>query len=231
MATQENPTLEATTRQDSGKGVARKLRAKGLVPAVCYGQGIETKSLVIDPDDIIKLFAEPKGRNTIFDIEVDGDERIENVMVKSYQAAPVRRELIHVDFYLVDLDEPIATEVPIEVVGRARGEREGGVLRVIRPEIEIKAKPYDIPASIPVEVTEMDPNDTILAEDVELPEGVEPGYRYNYAMLSVVIPRKRSILLGEEEGEEEEGEEEGEEGEEGEGEEMPAAAAGPGAAV
>lgn len=196
MSTQEIPTLEVTSREKSGKGVARKLRAEGLIPAVCYGGGAEARALTIDPEVIIDLFEDsPRGKNTLFHLQVEGGDKIDNVMVKDYQVHPVRRELMHVDFFVVDLDNPVRVRVPIKAVGRAKGVREGGILNVIRPDIDVVARPLDIPVVIEIDVTSMAVGDTMQAEDIELPEDVQPGFRANYGLLTVVIPRKKAALL------------------------------------
>ena len=195
MSTQGKPVLEVVSRDKSGKGVARKLRAKGLVPAVFYGVGTETRSFSVSPRAIIDLFATPKAKNIVFDIRVDGEEIIENVMVKTYQVTPVRRELLHVDFYRVDMDRPLRTKVPLRSVGTPAGVRLGGILNMIRPDIDIVARPADIPVDIAVDVADMNPGDTILAADVNLPEGVDPGFRANYGLFRIVMPRKKAALL------------------------------------
>jgi len=202
MSTQAKPTLEVTSRDTSGKGVARKLRAVGSVPAVCYGQDSEPKLLSVSVESVEELFDNPLRQNVVFDLKVDADTVVENVMVKSYQLSPVRRDLLHVDFYIIDLDQIIRTKVPIKSVGRAAGVREGGILNVIRPDIDIKARPMDIPASIEVDVSNLRVGQTIQAEDVEFPEGVEPGYKANHGLFRVVIPRKRAAAGAEEEEEE-----------------------------
>lgn len=201
MSDKTTQTLEVNSRQDSGKGVARKLRANDLVPAVCYGQDSEPRKLSVAPDDIIGLFEGPQRQNVVFSLKVDGEQTIENVMVKTYQLSPVRRDLLHVDFQIVDLDQPIRTKVPLESVGRPKGVRLGGILNVIRPDIDIRARPLDIPPTIKVEVGDLEPGNTILASDVVLPEGVEPGFKSNYGLFRVVMPRKRAALNAE--GEEE----------------------------
>ena len=196
MSTIEKPILEASSREASGKGVARRLRAQGLVPAICYGQNTEARMLQVSSDAIVELFTNPRRYNVLFDLKVDGGELVKDVMVKSFQLSPVRRDLLHVDLFVVDLNQPVLTRVPVESVGRAKGVRVGGILNVIRPDIEIKARPMDIPVSIQVDVSEMDAGDTILAADVTLPEGVVPGYKSNYGLFRIVMPRKKAAQAG-----------------------------------
>lgn len=195
----ENAILNAQSRNDTGKGVARRLRQAGRVPAVCYGGELEPRAMSLDPVDVIELFDNPKGKNIVFDLNVDdGSETLANLMVKSYQIDPVRRDLLHVDIFAIDMDRPIVALVPVKAVGRAAGVRQGGILSVLRPDVHIKAKPGDIPAVIEVDVTDLLPGQTIQAEDITLPEGVDPGYKANYGLLTIVMPRKKKALLAEE---------------------------------
>lgn len=195
------PHLDVASRTSTGKGVARRLRAAGQVPAVCYGFGQDPVTVAVDPSDIIGLFDTPRGKNILFDLSVDGDS-IPNVMVKSYQVHPVRRELMHVDFLVVDLEEPVRVAVPIKTVGTARGVRQGGILNIVRPDIDIFARPSDIPDFIEIDVSELVTGQTIQAEDVTLPEQVDPAWKANYGLVRVVMPRKQAALLRGTEGEE-----------------------------
>lgn len=185
--------LQASQRDATGKGVARKLRAAGSIPAVCYGQEVEEPiALAIKPESIISLFDNPKGRNVVFDLVLDGGKKtIKNVMVKDYDLDPIRRDLLHVDFQVVDMERPVHARVPVEPIGRAAGTRIGGILSILRTDIDVKARPANIPAKIEVDVTELNAGQTILAADVSLPEGVEPAYRANYGMMRIIMPRKK----------------------------------------
>ena len=196
MATEDTPTIQAQVREKAGTGVARQLRREGNIPAVCYGSGMENPmNLAVSSEAVIELFAHPKGRNVLFDLEVEGGQRVTNVMVKSYDVSPVKRDLLHADFYAVDMDEQVLAKVPLRSVGRPAGVKLGGMLNMIRPDIDIKARPSDIPAYIEVDVSELEPGHTIQAQDVVLPEGVAPGFRANYGLFRVVMPRKRAAVL------------------------------------
>lgn len=188
--------LQANTREGKGKGVARKLRAAGSIPAVLYGTDVETPlSLSLDPNDILDLFEQPKGKNVLFDVSVKDGSNVSNVMVKDYDVDPVRRNLLHVDLQAVDTNTPIRVKVPIKPTGRSAGQRLGGILNVIRPNIDVYARPEDIPAEIEISVNDLKVGETILASMVALPEGVAPAFRSDYGLLRVVMPRKRAAEL------------------------------------
>lgn len=236
MEAQAKPTLDAAVRDGRGKGTARKLRAKGQVPAVVYGSDVDSTALSIDLDHFEDVLATPAGHNTVFELSLDDGTSYEHVIMRDYQVHPVKRSLMHVDLLVVDPDQQIEVDVPVEPIGKARGEKEGGQLRFLHPEITVSCTPMTIPEMLEVDVTELGPGGAILASEVEYPEGVEPVFKVDFAIARILMPRQNVIGL-EEEGEEEEGEEgeegeevEGEEGEEGEEEEgMPAGAEAPGA--
>lgn len=197
MATESMPTLEANVREKSGKGVARQTRMKGMIPAICYGRGMENISLSIDPDEFEKLKARPRKVNTLFTLALDNGEKVENVMLRDYQFDPVRRTLTHVDLIAVDMDKPIKTNVPVTTIGRARGVAMGGRLRFIHPDVQIVARPADIPEQITVDVTELAPDGAIMASELDYPEGVEPAFKVDYAMLRIQMPRVRKAKVEE----------------------------------
>ena len=226
MATETTPTVNATVRTETGKGVARRLRAEGLIPAVCYGRGLDNISLSIDPEEFEKVTSRPQELNTVFSIALDSGDTVDNVMLRDYQVDPVRRMLTHADLVVVKTDEPLKVRVPIRTTGKAAGVAMGGRLRFIHPYVEVWALPLHIPDAITVDVTDLTPEGAIMAGELDYPEGVEPAYKVDHALVRIQMPRAKlepvtpvgatAVVAGEEaEGEEAEGEE----GEEGEGEE------------
>lgn len=194
----EKPTFSVATRDDSGKGVARKLRAAGKIPAVVYGAN-DAIALTADPKELYELLTGPFRTNVIFRLAIEGGESHEYVMVREYQVDPVRRDLLHADFLVVDPATPLKVTVPVETTGRAKGVREGGKLRAVRPEVTISARPDDIPVSIVHDVTEVGLTEVVLASQLTLPDGVAPAYKRDYSVFQV------AILRGAEEEVEEEG--------------------------
>ncbi|RDV39787.1 50S ribosomal protein L25 [Bradymonadaceae bacterium TMQ3] len=191
MASNTKPTLNATVRAESGKGVARKLRAQGLIPAICYGTNTENISLAMDPAEFDKIMDTKRQINSVFHIALDNGTTVENVMLRDYQFDPIRRVVIHADLVVVDMNTPVQVSVPIEPTGRAKGVRMGGRLRVIQPVVKIAACPDDIPEEIVVDVTELAPDGAIMASELTYPEGVEPAYKMDYALLRIQMPRKK----------------------------------------
>lgn len=194
MATQSTPTLNATVRTGSGKGVARRLRAEGLIPAICYGQSVKDLSLSINPDEFDKITGEPTALNTVFDLELDNGDTVNNVMVRDYQVDPLRREVIHADLVVVNPDEAIKMRIPIAATGKAKGVAMGGRLRFIQPTVELFVRPNDVPTEITVDVTNLTVEGAIMAGDLVLPEGVAPAYKMDHAIIRIQMPRTKKII-------------------------------------
>ncbi|MFB6374743.1 MAG: 50S ribosomal protein L25 [Bradymonadaceae bacterium] len=241
MAT-ETPTLEVSPRDQTGSGPAGRLRREGMIPGVCYGNGNGSTSVTLDPDELRDVLDTGQGRNTVFRVDVDGKDQFEHVLVRDYQFDPVKRELTHVDLFVVSPDREIVVDVPVEPYGEAEGVRQGGQLQIVRPEVPVMCTPATIPDAIEVDVTDLGPDDSKKVSELEYPDGLESAAETDFPVIRVMMPRTGVIGLepeGAEEEEEEEAEEvegeevEGEEAEEAEGEEeeggLPEGAAAPGA--
>jgi large subunit ribosomal protein L25 len=205
--------LVAELRDATGKGVARKLRAAGRIPAVVYGKGVESQAISVDPSALQRLLQSTgAGMNTLIELSVDGATR--TVLVKELQRDPVRGRPLHTDFYLVELDKTVEVAVPIHLVGRPEGVELGGILDHPLRELELECLPRAIPESVDVDVTALDVGDSIHVRDLELPEGVSVRTDGNLAVASVIAPAVVEEPVAEEAEEAEEGEEAAAEGEE-----------------
>ncbi|MBA2660846.1 MAG: 50S ribosomal protein L25 [Bradymonadaceae bacterium] len=193
MEAQQNPTLDAQARSETGKGVARRLRADGLIPAVCYGIDTTNTPLAINPSEFDKILATKRRQNTVFSIKLDAGKQIDNVMLRDYQVDPIKRTLLHADLMVVDMKELVDVVVPVESIGRPLGVRMGGRLRLVRPEIKVQCRPGDIPESIVIDVNELGPESVFMASDVNWPAGVTPGFKDNFAMARIIMPRKVAV--------------------------------------
>jgi large subunit ribosomal protein L25 len=216
---QENPVadneISIELREGSGKGAARKLRASGRIPGVCYSRGAASTSISLDPsalDQLIKTSA--AGINTLIDLK--GVSALEGrpALVKALQRDPVRGNPLHADFYALDLARAIDVSVPVHLIGSAVGLLTGGIVDHNLRELELSCLPNAIPDEITLDVSALDIGDSLHVRDVPLPSGVELLSDPELSVVSVVAP-----AAAEEEAapEAEEGEEiaEGEEGAEG----------------
>ncbi|GAB4478518.1 MAG: 50S ribosomal protein L25/general stress protein Ctc [Anaerolineae bacterium] len=192
-------SLEAAKRDIVGKQV-RQLRREGLVPVVVYGPDFESLSLQVDARELRSVLKEAGGTH-IINLKV-GRETI-NTLARSVQRDPIRGDILHVDFYRVDLKRPIRAEVSVVVVGESPvvESGEGMVLHLLN-NIEVEALPTNLPSHLEVDVSALNEiGATIYVRDLALPEGVEvhadpdePVVKIDYA----------PMLAEEEEGEEEE---------------------------
>jgi len=204
--------LNVQMRETIGKGPARKLREKGLVPGVVYGHGLESTKVILDPADIKKGIRTQGGANPLFSIVAEGEgaKKIngKTVVVREIQLNPINYSYLHVDLVSIDVKQEITVEVSLNYTGKSEGVKLGGILQEIRRVVELTAMPADIPRSIDVDVTEMMIGDALHVEDLELPEGCRIDTDINYTLATIAAPR------GIEEIEEEEVAEELAEGEE-----------------
>ena len=180
-------TLVAEARDATGKGVARRLRAAGRIPAVVYGRGVASKSISIDPSALLRLLqSSGAGINTLVELRLDGAAR--TVLVKELQRDPVRGRPLHADFYLVELDKTVEVSVPIRLVGKAQGVEFGGIVDHPLREIELECLPRAIPESVDVDVSALGIGDSIHVRDLVLPEGVQVRTDADQAVASVIAP-------------------------------------------
>src|SRR5690625_141205 len=163
--------LKAKLREDLTRSATRELRKNGQVPAVVYGKDKDAKTVSIDNMELIKTVRD-EGRNAIISLDVEGDSPVD-VMLHEYQMDPIRNELLHVDFYMIDLTEALDVEVSVRLEGEAEGTREGGILHQRLYELQVRPIPSAIPEEIVVDVTELEIGDTITVADLPVSEDYE----------------------------------------------------------
>lgn len=184
--------LSVEVREHTGKGMGRRLRAGGRIPAILYGRGRESVPISLDPRLLEKLLAtSDAGMNTLIDLAVAGRSDLAGrvVLVKELQRHPVRGSLLHADFYEVDLTKTIEVSVPIHVVGTAAGVAlDGGILDQALRELEIECLPRAIPDQIDVDVSALMIGQSIHVRELALPEGVKLLSDPDLSVVSVVAP-------------------------------------------
>ncbi len=156
-------TIQAINRHEFSRSAKRKIREAGQIPAIVYGKTTESKPVAIDSIQLLKTIRE-EGKNTIIDLNVDGSSQ--NVMLSDMQTDPLKNEVIHVDFQIVDMKADIEVNVPIQLIGEAPGVKDGGVLQQSTHEITISTKPGDIPQIIEVDISNLAVNEALLLKDV-----------------------------------------------------------------
>lgn len=182
-------TLAVEKRSGLGKGPNRRIRQEEIVPGVFYSATGENVPVQVRNRPLVKLFSEV-GRTTVFNlvIEEDGKKETYPVLIWAVQRHPVKSTFTHIDFYGVDLDKPVKVTVPVEFIGTARGTKVGGKLETYRDQVQLVAKPLEMPAKVVVDITTLDVGSTVQVADLQLPEGVSAAYDNNYALVSVLLP-------------------------------------------
>jgi large subunit ribosomal protein L25 len=184
--------VTAARREEKGKGPARRLRQKGLIPAVVYGRKSEPTHLSVDPAALMDAIDTPHRFNTVLTLRMDATEK--HVLFKDYTVDPVSRKLLHADFLEVKLDEPVKVEVPVVTTGRAAGQTEGGILSIAAHEIVVEALPARIPVKIEVDVTELKIGQSIHISELKPPEGCKFKFATDYVVAFVAVPEKEEVV-------------------------------------
>lgn len=159
--------LKATKRNSREQSALRKIREIGHIPGVVYGKDKESKSIAVDGLELTKTVRD-EGRNAIISLEIENDSSVD-VMLHDYQMNPIKDELVHIDFFIVNMSEEMDVDVPLHLEGEAQGAKEGGVLQQPMHELQVRAKPGDIPDEISVDVSKLSIGDSIAIAD--LPKG------------------------------------------------------------
>ncbi|WP_456433132.1 50S ribosomal protein L25/general stress protein Ctc [Thermosulfuriphilus sp.] len=184
--------MTVQVREKTGKEVARKLRRKGLLPGIIYGQGTQNIPLAVEANELKKLLFRYRGEQLIFNLNLknNGTEERKMAIVKEIQVHPVTDEPIHVDFYEVSLEREIEVEVPVEIMGKAKGMERGGILEIITRELTISCLPMAIPNTIKIDVSGLDIGDSYHVEDLPPIEGVNVLDPPKTTIVTIVSPEE-----------------------------------------
>lgn len=162
-------SLNGEQRTGVGKGIAKKLRAAGRIPAVYYGRGEAPIALIVNAKEVDTLLQSASGSNVIVDLQVSGVAAADRkALIREIQRDPVVGNILHLDLQHISLTERITVEVPIELVGVPTGVKDGGgILEHLLREVEIECLPTDIPAHLEVDVTALNIGDTLHVSDIK----------------------------------------------------------------
>jgi len=187
-------SLEASTRDRSGKGVARALRREGKIPAVIYGRGREPEALALDTTALTRLLTEIAAATTLVDVTVEGRTPVK-ALIREIQRNPVRpADIIHLDLYEVHADEKITVEVPLHFIGVPEGVRNfGGVLDQTMHALTVRVLPADIPEHLEVDVTALNIGQSIHVGDLSF-TNLEILSDARATVCTVVAPRAEEVV-------------------------------------
>ncbi|MBI4212365.1 MAG: 50S ribosomal protein L25 [Deltaproteobacteria bacterium] len=188
----EKISIELTSR-GIGKEIAKKLRRTGFLPGIIYGRKQQPKAVSVNARDFEKATKTSPDLTGICELTVDGKDKMMAV-IRDYQADAITRKMTHIDFQAIDLSEKLDLEVPINLIGIPVGVKENaGVLEQLRRKIHIRVLPTNIPSHIDVDVSNLLIGQSIHADEVKLPEGVEFPHAQNYTIAAVVAPAKEEV--------------------------------------
>lgn len=208
----EQLELQATLRKTVGNSPARSLRRSGQIPAVLYGRKTDPILLSVSVKSLENVLKQGNVFQIILNLVIQNGKKITKpTMIKELQTHPVTGNFIHIDFYEIDMKRQIKVMVPVVTRGQSVGVENGGMLNIVRRELELLCLPGDIPDAVEIDITELDIGDSIHIEDIPLGENIEIAVDVNFTVVTVLSPKVEEEAI-----EEEEAELEGAEAEEGE---------------
>jgi large subunit ribosomal protein L25 len=196
--------LVAQPRDHKGKGAARRLRAKGLVPAVVYGHGAEPIHLAVDARELLHLLHTDAGTNVLVTLRVDSEQLL--AIPREIQRDHIKGQFIHVDFLRVARDEKITVEVPVHLTGESHGVKEGGVVEHHLWTLQVECLPQDVPASIEADISELGINESLKVANIPAGDRFAILTAPEEVIVSVVPPQVLKVEEEEEVAEAVEGE-------------------------
>jgi large subunit ribosomal protein L25 len=166
-------TLNAQKREKTGKGICRRMRAAGQIPAIFYTAGGRNTLISVNEKDLLRVYGKVR-RTMVFNLEIASQNSQEThpALIWDIDYFPAKNRIQHVDILGVDLNKNITIRVPLEFNGTAKGTKVGGTLTVQHEVAAISGKPLLLPQKISVDISELGLNDSIRVKDLSLPEGV-----------------------------------------------------------
>jgi large subunit ribosomal protein L25 len=183
--------LSVAKREGTGKGAARRLRANNAIPGIVYGAKKEPVMVSIDVTAFDKVIRENGTSGLFFDLNIEGIAG-KSVMLKEVQMDPFGLHYQHIDFHEIDMDETVSVIVPVETEGVSAGVKEGGMLQIIRRELEVVCKPKDTPESVKLDISALEIGDGIHVEDIDLGPEIEIPFETNFTVVTIVPPETGS---------------------------------------
>ena len=183
----ETLEIQANARQAGSKHQARRLRREGKIPAILYGPKVSPLPLELNKKEFSRVVG-LEGSHLV-KLKSSSNTLMDKVaLVKAMQYHPITGDVMHADFYEVDLTAKIEVSVPLHFIGKAAGVVRGGILQPIAREIQVECLPLDIPQFFNVDVSALDIGDSLHIEELPMPEGVTAVYDSSFALVTVATP-------------------------------------------
>lgn len=181
--------LAAEQRETIGRSAVRKLKARGIVPAVVYGGKEKAQPLQILRRDINVMLSHASGENILVELEIAGEKSSRMALLQEVQHSPVGGDVLHVDFHAISMDEKIEADIPVESSGTANGVKNfGGLLEQSLRSLTVECLPRDLPDKVAVDVSALNIGDSIHVRDIKLPDGVVAKVQPELTVFSVMEP-------------------------------------------
>ncbi|MBF0378008.1 MAG: 50S ribosomal protein L25 [Desulfamplus sp.] len=181
--------LKAEIREGSGKTAARAVRKNNAIPAILYGPQAEPLLLSLSDYDFSEMIRKNGSAGLFINLAVSGDSKpARTVLLKEIQKDTFGLQYLHADFQEVDINAKISVMVPVETTGVAPGIKAGGLLQIIRRELELICRPIDVPESVSIDVSNLEIGDAIHVKDIDLGENIQIPHEVNFTVITLVPP-------------------------------------------
>ena len=181
--------LKVERRSETGRSAARKLKARGIIPAVVYGGKDEPQPLQVSAREVNAMLSHASGENILVELEIAGEKSNHMALVQEVQHSPVGGDVLHVDFHAISMDQKIHADIPLEALGVPTGVKNfGGLLEQNLRTLSIECLPRDLPDRLTVDVSALNIGDAIHVRDIQLPSGVTAKVQLDLTAFSVLEP-------------------------------------------
>jgi large subunit ribosomal protein L25 len=187
-------TLSAVKREKTGKEISKKLRKKGLIPAIIYGPRFQPLPIAVKANELESALMKHKGETILFNLQfTNGEPSKIQVILKEYQTHPVTDKIIHLDFLAIHEKETITIDIPLEFLGKPVGITRGGILEILLHELTVECLPSDIPDKISIDISHLDIGDVLHVKDIKVPEGIKIVDDPEETVVTIVAEEKEEV--------------------------------------
>lgn len=181
--------LKTNIRTSVGNSQARALRRNKQIPAVLYGRGKKTVLLSVPFSELEQALKKSKNGQALLNVVVqNGETYTKPAIIKELQTHPVKRNILHVDFFEIDMNRKIKIKVPVVTKGKSKGVELGGTLQIIRRELEVLCLPLEIPKSFEIDITDLDIGDSVHVKSIPLKDNIEIPSDVDFTVLTIASP-------------------------------------------
>ena len=181
--------LHAEIREKSGKIASRALRKNNAIPAIVYGAKTEPVAISVSKNGFSEMIRKNGSSGLFINLNIANDSKAaRTVLLKDFQMDTFRLNYLHADFQEINLEDKVSVVVPIEAAGSAPGVKAGGMLQVIRRELEILCRPANVPDSILVDVSQLEIGDSVHVEEIVVADGIEIPHEVDFTVITIVPP-------------------------------------------